>query len=155
MVNRNMGYTTGASSLEVVWALVTPPSPIQGAKNFICVCIYSPPRSRLNEKLIEHLQFNLNNLTSVYPGAGIYIAGDINNLCCQKLRGTFPDLVNLVTSPTRGTRILDVIVTNMHCAYDKATIHPPIQPDVVGIGAESDHSVAIVQPNEDRSNRQN
>ena len=95
-----LNSTSGASSLEVVWALVSPPAPVQGIKKFICVSIYSPPRSKLNEKLLEHIQFNLNNLTCAHPGAGIYIAGGINNLSCDRLCSTFPDLVNLVATPT-------------------------------------------------------
>ena len=58
MVNKNLGYIAkrlqincrvGASSLEVVWALVTPPSPVDGVNKFICAAIYSPPKSRLND----------------------------------------------------------------------------------------------------------
>ena len=66
---------------------------------------------------------------------------------------TYPDLINLVASPTGGNKILDVIVLNMHAAYDKAVILPPIQPDVVGRGAISDHSVPLVRPNKDKANR--
>ena len=40
-------------------------------------------------------------------------------------------MVNLVASPTRGARILDVLVTNLHTAYDKAQILPPIQPGIL------------------------
>ena len=93
--------------------------------------------------LLDHVQFNLNSLTAQYPGAGIIIGGDINNLDCGRLCNTFPDMINLVASPTRGSRIQDVIVTNMHTAYDKALILPPIQPDVVGHGVPSDHSVPL------------
>ena len=103
--------------------------------------------------MLDHIQFNLNTLTCAHPGAGIFISGDINNLSCDKLRSTFPDLVNLVASPTRGSRILDVIITNLHDGYDKARILPPIQPDVQGNGEPSDHSVAVAKPNLDRSCR--
>ena len=94
VVNQNLGYTatrlqvnctTGASSLEIVWALVVPPSPINGIKQFIWSRLYSPPRSRLNEQLVEHIQFNLSRLTAAYPGSGVFLAGDINNLNIGKL----------------------------------------------------------------------
>ena len=162
VVNLNLGYTAkrlqvncrvGASSLEVVWALVSPPSPVGGVKSFICASIYSPPKTRLNDSLIEHIQFNLNSLSAQYPGAGVFIAGDINNLDCTRLCNTFPDLLNVVASPTRGNKILDFVVTNLHEWYDKAVILPPIQPDVAGRGAASDHSVPIVRPNKDSANR--
>ena len=81
------------------------------------------------------------------------MGGDINNLECDQICATFPDLVNVVATPTRGNRILDVIVTNLHQSYDKAVILPPIQPDVVGNGVPSDHSVAIARPNVDKGSR--
>ena len=71
VVNTNLGYSgkklqinsrVGRNSLEVVWVLVTPPSPVNGIDKFICVCIYSPPRSRLHDILFEHLRFNFSSL---------------------------------------------------------------------------------------------
>ena len=162
VVNTNLGYQVkrlqvncrvGPSSLEVVWALVTPPHPINGVSAYICVCVYSPPRSRLNEIMLDHLSYNFSSLTAKYPGAGIILGGDINNLDCGKLCDTFPDLVNLVAAPTRGGRILDVLITNLHTGYDKASVLPPIQPDCVGVGRPSDHSVAVARPNTDKSAR--
>ena len=64
---------------------------------------------------------------------------------CDKLCDVYPDLVNLVASPTRGNRILDVIVTDLHPVYDKAVVGPPLQPDTVGRGAPSDHVVAVAR----------
>ena len=135
------------NSLEVVWVLVSPPAPINGISKFICVCIYSPPHSRLDSVLLDHLRFNFSSLTARHPGAGICIGGDINNLDVTMLCDTFPDLVNMVASPTRGARILDVLISNLHLGYDKAVILPPIQPDVEGVGRPSDHSVAVAKPN--------
>ena len=65
IVNKNMGYTgrrlqinscVGPNSLEVVWVLVMPPTPINGVPKFICVCLYNPPRSKLDEILLDHLK---------------------------------------------------------------------------------------------------
>ena len=147
----NVNCTDGPSSLEVLWCLVTPPEPSERFKNYICLCLYSPSRSRLNNKLLE--QYNLNWLTAAYPEAGVFIGGDVNNLSIEKLRNCFPDLVNLVTNPTHGNRILDVILSNAHMEYNRATIHPPVQPDVEGTGQPSDHKVAISCPNSDKSRR--
>ena len=59
--------------------------------------------------------------------------------------------MNLVTTPTYGNRILDILATNLHRGYDKAVVLPPIQPDVPGQGADSDHAVAIAKPIADKS----
>ena len=101
--------------------------------------------------MIEHLQFNLNRLTATYPEAGIFIGGDCNNLRIDKIRSCYPDLVNLVTEPTHGSKILDVILSNVHMAYDRAVTLPPVQPDVVGQGVPSNHMVAVARPNVDKS----
>ena len=112
VVNTSRGYSakrlqvncaSGPNSLEVVWVLVSPPSPVLNTKHFICISIYSPPRSKLNEKMIEHLQFNINKLTAQYPEAAILIGGDINNLPIRDICNSFPDMVNLVTDPTHGS----------------------------------------------------
>ena len=115
----------GRNSIEVVWVLVTPPSPINGMDRLICACIYSPPRSKLDDVVLGHLRFNISKLKSQYPRAGVVIGGDINRLPCEKICNTFPDLVNLVATPTRGSKILDVIITNLHSVYDKAVVLPP------------------------------
>ena len=111
-------------------------------QHFICVSFYSPPRSKLNGKLLDHLQFNLNRLTAIYPGSAVILGGDVNNLSVEKLRNCFPDLVNMVAVPTHGSRVLDVVVSDLHVHYDKAVVLPPIQPDDHGHGKPSDHKVA-------------
>ena len=65
----------GKNSIEVVWVLVTPPSPINGMHRLICACIYSPPRSKLDDVVLGHLRFNISKLKSQYPRAGVVIGG--------------------------------------------------------------------------------
>ena len=87
----------------------------------------------------------------MHPKSGVCMGGDVNNLGIQKLLDCFPDTINLVTKPTYGRPILDVLVTNLHRGYDKAVIRPLIQPDVPGQGVASDHFVALAFPNKDLS----
>ena len=70
--------------------LVTPPTPINGVDKFICACIYSPPRSKLDDVILEHLRFNLSSLKAKHPRAGIIIGGDINKLPCHKICDNLP-----------------------------------------------------------------
>ena len=58
-----------------------------------------------------------------------------------------------MADPTHGKRILDVIFTNAHKHYDRATVGPPIGPDVAGVGTASDHAVAVARPVVDRGSR--
>ena len=50
-----------------------------------------------------------------------------------------PSLRQIVLKPTRGQKILDVIVTNLASFYQEPTIIPAILPDISGHGAPSDH----------------
>ena len=89
IVDHNKGYSAkklhincsaGGNRVEIVWALVTPPRPIGQFKSFICASFYSPPRSRLNDKLIEHIGHNIAQLTATYPHSGVFLCGDRNNI---------------------------------------------------------------------------
>ena len=65
VVNTNQGYfakrlqvncSSGPNSLEIVWVLVSPPPPQWGTSSILSVHHYIvPPRSKLNDKMIEHL----------------------------------------------------------------------------------------------------
>ena len=56
------------------------------------------------------------------------------------------DLKSLGSDPTYGDKILDVLITNAHSYYDKATVLPPIKPDSDLHGAPSDHKVVRAGP---------
>ena len=47
---------------------------------------------------------------------------------------------------TRDQRILDVILSNLHCFYNVPEIVPPISPDTEGKGVPSDHNGVIATP---------
>ena len=57
-----------------------------------------------------------------------------------------PSLRQIVTKPTRGGRILDVVATNLWKYNNEPVIVPPILPDKPGHGAPSDHSGVLVTP---------
>ena len=77
----------------------------------------------------------------------------MNNLSIAKIRDCYSDLVSIVVTPTHGRKVLDVLITDLHCHYDKAVVLPPIQQDVPGHGRPSDHGVAIARPVADKSRR--
>ena len=52
----------------------------------------------------------------------------------------------IVTKPTRGKNILDVILTNVHHEYFTLKIIPPFAPDDSCKGVPSDHEGVIVHP---------
>ena len=55
----------------------------------------------------------------------------------KDLKGIDPQLKQIVTKPTRGKNILDVILTNLNDFYQEPIIVRLVQPDVSGCGASS------------------
>ena len=113
---------------------------------------YSPPRSKMREKLKDHITGTLQMLTTKYPGCGILVGGDKNKMNISSLLNSNLKLQQIVTSPTRKQEILDVLLTNLFPYYHTPIIIPPVQPDVPGQGVPSDHSVPLCIPNRDPDN---
>ena len=133
-------------SVEVVWGLLKP-KVITGKISVIIVCcFYSPPRSRKNSALIEHITLTLQSLLNQNPNAAVIISGDRNNIDIPTLLTIDPSLRQSVDQVTRGQKILDVILSNINCFYNVPVIVPPICPDQPGKGAPSDHSGVIATP---------
>ena len=134
------------SGLEVVWGLLKPRI-ISGkiTKNISC-CFYSPPRSKLRSNLVDHISLTLQQLLTTHPGAGILISGDRNSLDIPTLLNIDPCLRQWVKQATRGTRVLDIILSNLGRFYDEPQIVPPIQPDNPNKGCPSDHMGVVATP---------
>ena len=98
----------------------------------------SPPNADDNE-MLTNLSTTLTIIESQYPDCGILLAGDFNRLNVSRLLTPFK-MKQLVRSPTRGDRILDLVLTNLHQMYDNngVEILPPF-----GL---SDHNVVLLHP---------
>ena len=133
-------------NLEVVWGLMRPRKMTSKIKEFIVGSFYSPPHSKKNSKLLDHLISTVHFLLSKYPNAGVILGGDKNDLSLSTLLSGIPKLKQLVTKPTHKSKILDVILTNMHGLYSVPIIAPPVLPDDPNYGVASDHSTPIATP---------
>ena len=108
---------------------------------------YSPPRSRKNPLLLDHILVTVPNLLTKYPYAGIIIGGDKNNLNITSLLHGIPKLRQIVTESTHKDKILDIIMTNLHQMYCVPKIVPAVQPDDPLSGAvPSDHRTPVAIP---------
>ena len=116
-------------SLEVVWGLLKP-KVITGKITVIIVCcFYSPPRSKKNSELVDHITVTLQSLMNIHSSAGIIISGDRNDIKMSVFASIDPSLRQIVETNTRGTKILDVVVTNLGQYYNLPVIIPPVSPD--------------------------
>ena len=134
------------NKVEVVFGLLRPKKTTCKIKEIIIAAFYSPPKSRKNPQLLDHLLSNSLNLLSKYPNAGLCIGGDRNNLNISPLLNGIPKLSQLVTKPTYQHKVLDIILTNMSNLYCVPIITPPVQPDNPQYGSPSDHSTPVAIP---------
>ena len=135
------------NNVEVVFGLLRPKKTTScKVKEFIIAAFYSPPKSRKNPQLLDHLLSNSLHLLSKYPNAGLVIGGDKNNLNISALLDGIPKLKQIVTKPTHKNKILDIILTNMSNLYAVPIITPPVQPDDPLVGVPSDHSTPVAIP---------
>ena len=142
------------NGLEVVWGLLKPKEISGQITKIISCCFYSPPRSKKRSALVDHITLTLQNLLSIHPNAGILISGDRNSLEIPTLLNIEPSLRQLVKQPTKGFKILDIILSNLQRFYDEPVIVPPIQPDNLNKGSPSDHNGVFVTPHTNPSEPQ-
>ena len=74
--------------------------------------VYHPPKAN-NAEMNAYLLSILDSVSKDHPSSWILLLGDFNQLPEAQLR-SYP-LVQLVTSPIRGSNILDKIFTNVKC----------------------------------------
>ena len=93
--------------LEIVWALAHPKAEDSQFKKIIMCSIYSPPRSRLRNKLKDHIIGTLQMLTTKYQDCAIYVGGDKNKMDISSLLNNNLKLKQIVGFPTRKKEILE------------------------------------------------
>ena len=132
--------------LEVVWGLLRPNKVIGKLRKIILCSFYSPPRSKKNKSLIDHIAMVLNKLKSEHPDAATIIAGDKNSLDENGILSLDPALVQIVRKNTRKDKILSVVFTNLDRFYTEPIIIDPIPVDDPNKGVPSDHNGVLVSP---------
>ena len=132
--------------IEVVWGLLRPKKVVVSMSKIILCSFYSPPNSKKNNLLIDHITFTLNKLKLEHPNAATIIAGDKNKLDHHRLLAIDPNFHQIVSLPTLNHKILDIVITDLHRFYVEPVIINPIEVDVLGKGVPSNHSGVFVPP---------
>ena len=112
-------------AFEVLWSYIRPPRLPRGINCVVTACVYHSPSSN-DTGILEYLSDAITRAEGLFPGYGIIIAGDFNQLDTKHLCRDF-HLKQLVHQPIRGANILDLVLTNMHNFYDSkpAVLLPP------------------------------
>ena len=70
-------------------------------KKVILCSFYSPPNSKKNVQLIDHISVTYNRLKIQHPDAAMLLSGDKNNLDENKILALNPNFRQLVNQNTR------------------------------------------------------
>ena len=124
--------------LEVLWVRLTPKRLPRGFTCLVIGVIYHLPRADDHE-MLSYLSISLTTIESDYPGCGLMLSGDFNQLKVNRLLNQF-QCKQMVNVSTRADKTLDLIITNLYSFYAKDSVekHPPF-----GL---SDHNVVILNP---------
>ena len=100
--------------------------------------VYHPQLGVNNSGMLNHLTTTLTDIVGQYPGCGIFVCGDFNRLSLSRLTSQFK-LKQIIDKPTRGDKILDLVLTNLSHTYDENAVYtlPPF-----GL---SDHNMVIIR----------
>ncbi len=126
------------NNMEVLWVWLRPKRLPRGVPCVIIGTIYHPPNADDSE-MLDYLSTTLTIIEGQYPGCGIFLAGDFNRPNVNRLSTQFK-MKQLVRSSTRGDRILDLILTNLHQLYDRNSVQI-----LLPFGL-SDHNVVLLHP---------
>ena len=138
-------------NLEVTFATLRPKNEDSPQFVMILCALYSPPRSRKKSKLVDFISNTYHHLKSTrFPSAFFALGGDINDLKVELLLDISPMFRQTVSLPTRGDKVLSVLVTDLWNFYQTPEILPALQPDVRGVGKPSDHNVPFARRYTDR-----
>ena len=132
--------------LEIVWAILRPNESSGQIKKILLCSLYSPPNSRKNNLLIDHISVTYNALKIQHPSAGIIICGDRNSLDERKILALDPNFHQILSQNTRLDNRLYLIITDLKSYYHNPLIIPPVPVDVIGKGVPSDHSGVLALP---------
>ena len=118
---------------ECLWTKI-----ITQNSEFFVATIYHPPDYEYNEQdLVEFLIDSCEQLLLSKPNSNIIIACDINNLNIRSVLNQLP-FTQLVKTPTRGLKILDVFITNVPNYWKSVKVVKSL--------VRSDHDMVITYP---------
>jgi hypothetical protein len=125
---------------EVLWFFARPQQLPRPLSVLLCAVVYCPPSYNADTKrsLSKYIVQTCDTLLRKYVDAAIFISGDFNDFNCDCFTKQL-NLTQIVSRPTRKTKILDKLFTNCPGRYRTPEIFSPI--------GKSDHNVVIARPN--------
>ena len=124
---------------EALWVWLRPKRLPRGFPCLVVGSVYHPHLGVNDSGMLDYLTTTLTTIEGQFPGCGIFVCGDFNRMNLNCFITQFK-LKQIVDKPTRGDKILDLVLTNLSHLYDKDAVNilPPF-----GL---SDHNVVLVRP---------
>ena len=99
--------------IESVWVYLRPPKLPRGFSCLVVAVIYRPPgqSQASNRVLTDYIISSVDKIRRTYPDAGLIIGGDFNRLNVAPICSNCA-LKQVITLPTRGNAILDLLFTS-------------------------------------------
>ena len=112
----------------------------------MCI-VYHPPGLPVenHHQLNEYLILTIDSLRNQHPNCGLVLLGDFNDFDISNILSSH-NLKQVVKVPTRGTAILDLIITNQPNLYEPPQVLAPL--------GSSDHNIVTWSPNLNNTNSQ-
>ena len=125
-----------SEEFEAAWIKLRPHRLPRNFCPIVIGAIYHPP-NQSKQDMIQYLTSCMDSILSKHPKAGLFLIGDFNKLPDKQLKCSYK-LKQIVTKPTRGTAMLDLVYTNMHSLYQEPTLLAPI--------GRADHDIVTCFP---------
>jgi hypothetical protein len=109
---------------ETIWVSIRPPKMPRMFSHITLGVVYHPPNSN-NWKMTQHISKCTDAILQKHPHSGIIITGDFNKFKDNSIKSAY-SLKQIVSKPTRGSNILDKVLTNMFHLYNTPEILPHI-----------------------------
>lgn len=88
--------------------------------------------------MLNHFTTTLTTVVGQYLGCGLLVCGDFNRMSLSRLTQQFK-LKEIIDKPTRGDKILDLVMTNLSHTYDENAVY------TLPLFSLLDHNVVIVR----------
>ena len=107
-------------------------------RKILALCLYIPPwyDADLNNRCLDHVNQVIRSLRNKYQEPYLVLAGDMNRREIRRAISGQTDLKPVLTDPTRGRHVLDIVVTSFNEYLEIAGVTDPIANDA---GTETDH----------------
>ena len=122
------------NDFECLWLFLRPkrlPRPLTGIA--VSIVYHAPNLTAQEHKDLNEYLINITDLIrNKHPDHGVVLLGDFNDFDIRNLTSN-QNLKQVVKQPTRGSTVLDLIVTNLDKIHSSPTIIAPL--------GSSDHSI--------------